>query len=135
MGIEHELFEAAKGLIEQRYPVGWGGAAAIALEDGRTLTSVAPEVENNALSLCIEVGAFLEANKLNLTVTHSLCIVRNDESSEFVFLSPCGICQERLLYWGSDVLVAITNERNELVFKPLKELICHHWSIAYGKKL
>lgn len=40
--METELFEAAKRLICLRYPVGWGGAAAVATENGKILTSIAP---------------------------------------------------------------------------------------------
>lgn len=61
MNIEQQLFEVAKELIETRYPNGWGGAAAMATDDGRILTSVAPEVVNASTELCIETGAILEA--------------------------------------------------------------------------
>lgn len=128
MSIESNLYEAAKELIERRYSTGSGGAAAIRLKNGSILTSVAPEVENDALSLCMEVGAILEANKLNVAITHSLCIFRENENSNYVILSPCGICQERLIHWGNNVQVAITNTQNKLVFKPLKVLMPHHWS-------
>lgn len=126
--LETKLYNSAKDLIENRYPMGWGGAAAIALENGQILTSVAPEVHNNALSLCMEVGALLEANKLHLKVTHSLCLVRESENAEFKILSPCGICQERLIYWGPEVLVAVTNPENKLKFLPLHQLMPHHWN-------
>ena len=86
MDIETQLYDSAKKLIERRYPTGWGGAAAVALEDGRILTSVAPEVKNDALSLCMEVGALLEANKLEKRVTHSLCMYRENEASGFLIL-------------------------------------------------
>ncbi len=128
MPITSELYHAAATLVEQRYPIGWGGAAAIAIEGDQILTSVAPEVKNDALALCMEVGALLEANKLNKPVTHSLCLYREDETSEFVILSPCGICQERLVAWGGGVQVAITNPDNVLQFVPLKTLMPHHWS-------
>lgn len=52
----------------------------------------------------MEVGAILEAHKLDEVVTHSLCIYREDENSTFVILTPCGICQERLVHWGGEVL-------------------------------
>ena len=132
MSIEQELLNSAKELIESRYPVGFGGAASVRLKDGRILTSVAPEVENDALSLCMEVGALLEANKLNVPVTHSLCLCRESEADDFMLLSPCGICQERLIYWGPDVLVAISNPGNAIKFVPLKQLMPHHWSQVNG---
>lgn len=132
MSIEQKLYNSARELIERRYPNGWGGAAAVAIEGGSILTSVAPEITNEALSLCMEVGALLEANKLEKRVTHSLCMYRENEENEFIILSPCGICQERLIYWGGNVQVAITNPKNKLEFLSLKQLMPHHWSQVNG---
>ncbi|KZK91448.1 cytidine deaminase [Pseudovibrio sp. Ad46] len=67
----------------------------------------------------MEVGAILEAHKLDEVVTHSLCICRDDENSPFVILTPCGICQERLVHWGGDVKAAVSNSDNKLIFKNL----------------
>lgn len=135
MSMEVELLDAAIELAEKRYPHGWGGAAAVRTGEGRILTSVAPDVKNDGLSLCMEVGAYLEAHKLNEAVTHSVCVSREDENSEFVILTPCGICQERLVHWGGDVLAAVTNPENKLIFRPLRELQPHHWSSVNGESL
>lgn len=132
---EQELYHAAVDLIKKRYPRGWGGAAAVRTETGKILTSIAPDTKNDALSLCMEVGAFLEAHKLNEKVTHSLCICREEESSEFLVLSPCGVCQERLVHWGGDVKAAISTKENKLVFKTIRELMPHHWSLVNGTTL
>ncbi|WP_163101993.1 cytidine deaminase [Peribacillus alkalitolerans] len=132
MHIEQQLFEACTDLLKKRYPKGWGGAAAMRLLDGTILTSVAPEVFNDQANLCIETGAFLEAFKLDKKVTHSICVVRDDEKSNFKVLSPCGICQERLFYWGPEVKVAVTVPSKELVFKTLAEVQPYHWSAAYN---
>ncbi|MCG8706804.1 cytidine deaminase [Vibrio vulnificus] len=118
-----------------RYPSGWGGAAAVRTESGKILTSIAPDTKNDALSLCMEVGAYLEAHKLNERVTHSLCLYRENENDEFLILSPCGVCQERLVHWGGDVKTAITTPENALVFKTIRELMPHHWSLVNGKAL
>lgn len=99
---------------------------------GRIIISVAPDTKNDALALCVEVGAYLEAHKLDEAVTHSLCICRDDECSDFKILSPCGICQERLLYWGGNVLAAITNPENEVIFKSVRELQPFHWTGGDG---
>ncbi|RYY04789.1 MAG: cytidine deaminase [Gammaproteobacteria bacterium] len=135
MTMEEILFKAAKQLIASRYPSGWGGSAALATESGKILTSVAPDTKNDALSLCMEVGSCLEAHKLNERVTHSICIYRESETSNFVILTPCGICQERLSHWGGNVSVAVSNPENRLVFKSLRELMPFHWSIANGEIL
>lgn len=131
MDIEQQLYNAAVDLVKERYPSGWGGASAMYTETGQILTSVAPEVINASTELCMETGAILEAHKLNTKVTHSICVAREDEKSPLLILTPCGVCQERLFYWGEDVKAAVTNLDNELVFKTLKELQPFHWYKAY----
>lgn len=133
MNIEEKLFEEAKAFIIKRYPKGWGGAAAMYSKRGEIYISVAPEVINASTELCIETGAILEAHKQNDIITHSICVVRDDENSAFKVLTPCGTCQERLLYWGHKVNVAVTNHDGVLVFKPLRELQPFHWTNAYDE--
>jgi cytidine deaminase len=133
MNIERTLFEAAIALIEKRYPTGWGGAAAMFTKNGEILTSVSPEIINASTELCIETGAILEAHKLATEVTHSICVVRDDENSEYKVLTPCGICQERLFYWGASVKVGIYQSEGGLQFKTLKEVQPFHWYEAYRK--
>lgn len=135
MTIEQQLYDTAIDFIKQRYPKGWGGCAVMRFSSGEIVTSVAPDIKLEALGLCMEVGATLEAHKLNETVTHSLCISRADEYSEFMILSPCGVCQERLGFWGGDVQVAVTTTNNDLVFKPLRTLQPFHWSQDFGEPL
>lgn len=129
--IENEMYKRAKELIEKRYPVGWGGAAVIHTEEGHYFTSVCIETENASAELCIETGAILEAHKYNEKVTHCLCLVRDDEKSPFKILTPCGICQERLRFWGKDVQAAVTTEDSSLKFVTLDELQPYHWTNAY----
>ncbi len=135
MNIEKAIFDAAVELINSRYSSGWGGAAAVRTETGKILTSVAPDIKVESLGLCMEVGAYLEAHKLNEAVTHSLCIARDDEHSEFKVLSPCGVCRERLVHWGGDVMAAVSTPNDELTFKSIRELMPHHWSLAFGEEL
>ena len=129
--IEKEMYRMAVELIKKRYPLGWGGAGVIHTSAGNYYTSVSMDGANAAAVLCIETGAMLEAHKYNEKVTHCMCLVREDEKSDFMVLSPCGICQERLRYWGEDVQVAVTNDTNELKFVELKELQPYHWTKAY----
>ena len=135
MNIEKELYIAAVSLIEKRYPSGFGGAAAMRTETGKILTGVSPDIRNEALSLCMEVGACLEAHKLNEAITHSVCICRENEQSGYLILTPCGICQERLAHWGGGVKVAVSTPENNLLFKSLRELMPYHWSIVNGERL
>ncbi len=132
--IEAEMYRRAVELIEKRYPTGWGGAGVVHTASGNYYTSVSIETANASAVLCIETGAMLEAHKFNEKVTHCMCLVRDDENSPFKVLSPCGICQERLRYWGTDVRVAVTTDDKsdeKLKFVTLKELQPYHWTNAY----
>ena len=130
--IENKMVSIAKELIVTRYPKGWGGAAVIRTEDDSYYSSVYLEAPNEAACSCIETGAICEAHKYNKKVTHCICIIRNDENSKFQVLSPCGICQERLRYWGEKVKVGVTTNDNTLLFVELKDLQPYHWSNAYN---
>ena len=129
--IEKEMYRRAVELIETRYPVGWGGAGVVRTSKGNYYTSVSIETANASAVLCIETGAMLEAHKYNEKVTHCMCLVRDDEHSDFRVLSPCGICQERLRYWGEDVQVAVTADGDDPLFVELRELQPYHWTKAY----
>ncbi|KOP77416.1 cytidine deaminase [Bacillus sp. FJAT-21351] len=131
MGIEEELYTAAVNFVQKRYSTGWGGAAAMRLESGQILISVAPQAINTSTELCMETGAICEAHKLGQKVTHSICVARDDDNSNFKVLTPCGVCQERLFYWGSDVKAGIYSAENSLIFKTLKEIQPYHWYQAY----
>ena len=131
MSIEQTLYDTAVGFIKNRYPTGWGGAAVIHTDDDRYLISVALEVFNASAELCIETGAICEAHKFNVKVTHCICVVRDDEHSEFKVLTPCGICQERLRFWGEDVLVGVTTSDKSLKYVRLGELMPYYWGKAY----
>lgn len=129
--VENEMYRLAVQLIETRYPTGWGGAGVVRTANGHFYTSVSIETANASAIVCIELGAMLEAHKYNEKVTHCLCLIRNDEHSEFKVLSPCGICQERLRYWGEEVQVAVTTADTGLKFVELRELQPYHWTNAY----
>ena len=133
--IENEMYRRAVELIEKRYPIGWGGAGVVHTANGNYYTSVCIETANASAILCIETGAMLEAHKFNEKVTHCLCLVRENENAPYQVLSPCGICQERLRYWGEDVQVAVTTDtaqNEQLRFVELKELQPYHWTKAYS---
>ena len=131
MNIEQTLYNAAVDFIKNRYPTGWGGAAVIHTDDNRFLISVAIDVFNASAELCIETGAICEAHKWNVGVTHCICVVRDDEHSEFKVLTPCGICQERLRFWGKDVMVGVTTNDKSLKYVSLGELMPYYWGKAY----
>ena len=129
--IGKEMYEKALNFINHRYPTGWGGCAVMYTKEGEYLISVYLESPNASAELCMETGTMCEAQKLNLHITHSLCISRQSENESPVILTACGICQERLNYWGKDVKVAVTNPNNEIIFKTLEELNPFYWINAF----
>ena len=129
--VEREMRRLAIELIETRYPTGWGGAGVVHTAKGNYYTSVSIDTANASAILCIETGAMLEAHKYNEKVTHCMCLVRENENAPYQVLSPCGICQERLRYWGEDVQVAVTTADGADLFVELKQLQPYHWTNAY----
>ncbi|WP_071606496.1 cytidine deaminase [Luteipulveratus halotolerans] len=120
--------DACRDLIRTRFPEGEEGAAAMLLEDGTILTSTAPEVFNASVELCHEVGAFCEAYKLDQAVVASVCLFHRADGSMLV-LSPCGVCQERLIQHGPDVLVATAAlpATDEIAWRTLREVHPAFW--------
>lgn len=129
--IGNKMYETALEFINKRFPKGWGGCGVLYTDEGELLISVALESYNSSAGLCMETGAMCEAQKYNLKVTHSLCVSRDNENEKVKILTACGICQERLMYWGKDVKVAITNRENKIIFKSLEELSPAYWGDAF----
>jgi len=136
MKLDQKLVDAAIALIKHRLPEGdWQGAAAMYTDRGTLLTSTAPGVINDGVNLCHETGSILEAYKRNEKVTASVCVARG-EDGQYHILSPCGICQERLYFWGDRVEVAVPKDEDSTAWqsKTLREMQPHHWSKIFKKK-
>lgn len=129
--IEERLYRVAVNFLNKRFPIGWGGVGVAYTDKGKFLISVAPDVFNASVELCVETGVILEAFKLNEKITHMLGIVRDNENEEVKVLTPCGVCQERLSYFGRNLKCAVTNLENKLIFKTLEELMPYYWGNAY----
>ena len=104
-------------------------------ETGEILFGVATEAHVNSACLCAETGPICEAQRQNIRLTASVCIIRETPNSELKFLTPCGICQERLLYFGNSLTVIIPeNDPTQWTIKTLKELQPNHWYNVFEKK-
>lgn len=125
------MYSTALDFLDKRFSSGWGGCAVLYTEDGRFLISVALESFNAAAGLCMETGAMCEAQKYNYKITHSLCVSRDSNEEEAKILTACGICQERLRYWGDGVKVAVSNKENKILFKTLRELSPDYWGDVF----
>lgn len=135
MKTEKDLFEAAVSLIEERFGKSSdSGAAAVLTAAGRILTSTAPETLNDAVSLCHETGAICEAFKLNEKIVASIC-VHQDKHGRNIVLTPCGVCQERLFFYGAEVKVGTYDKKapTKWSFKSLSEIQPFYWRKAINK--
>lgn len=133
MHLDQALVDAAIDLLQQRFPDRGGIAAALYTADGDILTSIAFEPEWGGGGLCAETGAICEATKYNKRITASVCVSRLSASSPIVILTPCGICQERLFHWGSDIEVAVPVDQSPThwIAKTLREVQPYYWVNAF----
>ncbi len=127
-----EMYALAVSLLNKRYPDGWGCAAIIRSADGRYFTSVYMDAISRSVELCFETGAILDAHKEDVLCTHSLSIVREDTGSPVKIILPCGVCQERMRFWGEDFKVA-SESNGDQGFITLKQLSPHHWTDIFPK--
>jgi cytidine deaminase len=135
MKIDETLVTAAIDFIKSRFPnKPWAGAAAMYTLDGDILISTAPEAVNASVELCHETGAICEAHKLGKMVTATVCVSRDDKGL-FQILTPCGVCQERLMVWGDQVEAAVPNENDSTKWqaKTLKEIQPYYWRKPFIK--
>lgn len=136
MKIDQKLVGAAIELMDKRFPTGQGGAVAMYTDTGKILTSVGIENHlNDSANLCHETGAILEALKLGENIVATACVYREDTNKSILILTPCGICQERLMVWGEGVEAAVPKEDNPTKWesKTLKELQPYYWGKVFKK--
>ena len=127
MNIEKEMFDNAIDLLNKRCGDDYGCVAVVRIETGEYLTGLLFESNISSTDLCAETGPILEAHKLNKKVTHSICVYQNKEGKNHKILAPCGVCQERLRFWGKDVKAAITSKEGKIIFKTLDEISPYYW--------
>ncbi|HEX9709705.1 MAG TPA: cytidine deaminase [Candidatus Thermoplasmatota archaeon] len=129
MGLNQRLVDSATALLEERFPEGEGVAAALYTDDGQILTSVYFDPNGGVAGLCAETGALLEAHKLGKRVAAIACVARKGAHEAPVVLTPCGVCQERLVHWGYDVEVAVPDpaDPTRWLAKRLHEVQPYHW--------
>ena len=133
MQLDQTLVDAALRLLDERYPASSGVAAAVKLENGDILTGVGFSPEWGGGGLCAETGPICEAFKRDAKIVASVCVSRPSLNERPIVLTPCGICQERLIYWGGAVEVAVPHEEDPHLWqsKRLDEVQPYYWVKAY----
>ena len=128
-----ETVSACLNLIETRFPDGEERrAAAVLLADGTILTGTAPDAANPAVEVCHEIEPYAGAFRLNQAVVASVCLHRDDHG-QFLVLSPCGVCRERLAVHGPDVLVGVAapEDPTQVVWKALRDVLPDYWMTVF----
>jgi cytidine deaminase len=125
-----ELINAAVELAKHRFPNENTCVAALKTETGRVLTSVWVEAAVDSACLCAETGAICEAHKLDERVIASACIYWEADIEKFKILPACGVCQERLAFWGLDVEIAVPSQEpgKTWQFCTLRQLRPFYWN-------
>ena len=133
MGVDQRLVDAAIAFIDRRFRGRADkGASAMYTADGDILLSTAIAVVNDSVSLCHEAGAMCEAYARDKHIAATVC-VHKDERSRYLILPPCGVCQERLWYWGGDVDVAVPLASDNTQWESIKlQALCpHYWRTPF----
>ena len=123
------LLNAAIELASQRLPEGEAVAAAIACESGAIHTGIWCNGSVDAACLCAETGPICNAHTTGDGVVASVCVSRVDTHSAFRVLPACGICQERLAFWGLEVVIGVPGSDIGGIcdFVSLRDLRPHYW--------
>ncbi len=134
--LHQHLIDAAVALLQERFAGEGGIAAALLCEDGSILTGVHFQPEYGSTGLCAEAGPVCEANKQNKRVVASVCVCRDSATSPTLVLTPCGVCQERLMHWGEMVHVAVPDpsDPSRCLWKTLGEVQPYYWAKVFGNQ-
>ena len=127
---EVELFDAAAALAAREAETsddGEGVAAAARADDGAVITGVWVDAMVDSACLCAETGPICEAHRSGRRLLASIC-VRVVDGSDPMVLAACGVCQERLAVFGTDVLVGVGDDSSRgFAFRPLRDLRPAPW--------
>jgi cytidine deaminase len=132
--VDQSFVSAVIAFAAERFPTGEAIAGAVKTETGKVLTSVYVQAAVDTAHLCAETGAICEAHKLGERVVAAVCVYRADPKDPFRIIPPCGVCQERLSYWGLDLSVAVPGQAQGEPWssRTLRDLHPYDWSEVFG---
>lgn len=126
----HSLFDVALTSAQEqaaRADDGEGVAAAALTDVGTQLTGVWVDAMVDSACLCAETGPICEAHRTGQAIRASICVRWTQHSGASV-LAACGVCQERLAVFGTEVLIGIPDPSTRGVrFATLAELRPAPW--------
>jgi len=106
---------------------GEGVGAAALTASGETLTGVWIDAMVDSACLCAETGPICEAHRRGQRIVASIC-VRWTAPEDVRVLAACGVCQERLVVFGREVLVGVADDSvRGFSFRTLSDLRPAPW--------
>lgn len=127
---ENALYKAALGVATgqaEHDSDGEGVGAAGLADDGAILTGVWIDAMVDSACLCAETGPISEAHRTNRKLIASIC-VRWTHATGSSVLAACGVCQERLAVFGSDLEIGVAdNAERGFRFESLAALRPSPW--------
>ncbi len=137
MKIDQKLIDATVAFMNERYGSDKNETivAGAYLENGQILFGICTDAPLSAACLCAETGTICEAQRLNLRLTASVCIIRENAGDAIKFLTPCGLCQERLRFFGKETSIAVPRDGDATVWIPISlgELQPNYWHNVFDK--
>ena len=108
-----------------------GIAAAALTESGLTLLGVSIDAMVTSACLCAETGPICEAHRTGDRIIASICVRWTERDGPMV-LAACGVCQERLVMFGRDVMIGLpADDDRQFRFVPLADLRPSPWWDAW----
>ena len=123
------LFDLAAGRARseaERARDGEGVAAAARTESGTELIGVWIDAMVDSACLCAETGPICESHRAGDAIAAMVCVRWTDTTGAIV-LPACGVCQERLAVFGTDVLIAVDHIDGTTRYRSLSDLRPTPW--------
>lgn len=124
------LLQTAIDFAKRRLPTGEAVTAAVMTDQGSIFTGIWNDASVDAATLCAETGPICQAHAAGEAVFASVCVARDFAEQPFRVLPACGICQERLAFWGLEVLIGVPGKAVADIceFKTLRALRPCYWN-------
>ncbi|HQF15859.1 MAG TPA: coenzyme F420-0:L-glutamate ligase [Methanotrichaceae archaeon] len=120
-GGRDELISAARGALQEAYAPysGFRVGAALLAGSGRIYTAGNVENASSGAGICAERAAVIKAISSGEREMAALAVVGDTEEP----ITPCGICRQMLVEFGSDIEVVMVNRDGRAVLATAAELL------------
>ena len=124
-----ELLLSAARFAKQRYPDHCSVVSAARFDTGSIYHGVWVDASVDAAALCAEAGPICRAHEEGRRIIAVVSIGWDAENKTATVLPSCGVCQERLAYFGLDVWIAVAGDMQSgsCDYRTLRSLRPNYW--------